>query len=89
MLPYNYLLVIKRDRNNYLSIEWNLTKFYNNENLFLLPDIDNFTRKLSRIDLLSELLKNNLVEPEEKYIDFAIIYKNRMLRDFYIGIYPT
>lgn len=76
MLPYNYLLVIKRDRNNYLSIEWNLTKFYNNENLFLLPDIDNFTRKLSKPDLLSELLKKNLVDPNEKYVDFAIIYKN-------------
>lgn len=76
MQEKNYLLVIKRDNNNYLSVEWNLTKYYERENLYSLSGIDNFTRKVTRSNLLNELLKENLIEPTEKYIGFVIIYKS-------------
>ena len=75
----NYLLVIKRKNNDFLPIEWHLTKFYNGENLNTLEGIDAFTRKITTRELLTELLDKHLVEPTEEFESFAIIYnvKNR------------
>lgn len=81
----NYLLTIKRDNNDYLPLEWHLTEPYEGENLLSLEGIDSFTSKLSRVELLSEVLKANMIGPTEKYHSFAIIYfekgKNRELKE--------
>lgn len=70
----NYLLVIRSGRNNYLSIEWDLTDFYNGENLHSLTGIDDFTSKITRVELLQNLLEHNLAEANEQFESFAIIY---------------
>lgn len=80
-----YCLVIKRNNNDYLSLEWNLTRFYENENLYTLEEIDKFTRKMTRIELIQDVLSKNMVEASEKYQSFAIIYfengKNREVKE--------
>lgn len=75
----NYLLVIKRKNNDFLPVEWHLTKFYSGENLNTLEGIDSFTRKISTTELITELLDKHLVEPTEEFESFSIIYniKNR------------
>ena len=70
----NYLLVIKKGKNSYLSVEWNLTDLYNGENLYSLPGIDEFTKKIYRTELLQAVLTQNQVAPTELFESFAIIY---------------
>jgi hypothetical protein len=81
----NYLLVIKRRNNDFLPVEWHLTKFYNNENLNTLEGIDSFTRKITSLELIEEIVAKNLVEPTEQFEKFAIIYisnnKTRELKE--------
>lgn len=72
-----YCLVIKRKNNNFLPIEWNLTKFYNGENMYSLDGIDAFTAKITRKELLNEILEKNLVSPDELFQSFSIIYKTK------------
>lgn len=69
-----YLLAIKRGNNDYLPLEWNLTKFYHNENLYTLEGIDSFTKNVTKKELLQEVLKLNMIDSNERYVDFAIIY---------------
>lgn len=69
-----YLLVIKRNNNDYLPLEWHFTSYYNDENLSTLEGIDKFTSQLTRIDLLAEVLNLNMIDGNEKFIDFSIIY---------------
>lgn len=84
-MPYNdektYLLVIKRNNNDYLPLEWHLTSYYNGENLSTIEGIDSFTSKITKAELLAEVLKLNMIDDDEKFLDFAIIYyekgKNR------------
>ncbi len=80
-----YLLTIKRGNNDYLPLEWNLTSFYAGENLCTLEGIDEFTRKLTRVDLLSDVLSKNMIDGEEMFMDYAIIYyekgKNREVKE--------
>lgn len=80
-----YLLVIKRGNHDYLPLEWNLTSFYNGENLYTLEGIDSFTRKMTRVDLVNDVLNKNMVQPEERYRGFAIIFyengKNREVKE--------
>jgi len=80
-----YLLTIKRDNNDYLPLEWHRTNAFEGENLFTLEGIDKFTGKQTRPELLSEALKANMVDSDEKYESFAIIYyekgKTRELKD--------
>ena len=77
MQPREYCLVIKRKNNDFLPVEWNLTKFYKGENLYTLDGIDAFTSKVTRQDLIKELLDQNLVIPTEEFTSFAIIYKSK------------
>lgn len=70
-----YLLVIKRGKNDYLSVEWNLLKSYAGENIYTLEGIDNFTRKMYTEELIAEVLKENIVSPEERFQSFSIIYR--------------
>ena len=46
-----YLLVIKRKNNDFLPIEWNLTRFYAGEDLNTLEGIDSFTRKINYLNI--------------------------------------
>lgn len=75
--PRTYCLVLKRKNNDYLPIEWNLLKFYNGENLYTLEGIDEFTSKITRKELIEELLNNNLVSPTDPFSGFAIIFKSK------------
>lgn len=72
-----YCLVIKRKNNDFLPVEWNLTKFYHGENLYTLEGIDAFTAKTTRRELLEEILNQNLISPDEQFEHFAIIYKSK------------
>lgn len=69
-----YLLAIKRNNNNYLPLEWNLTSLYAGENIYSLEEIDRFTKRLSRIELIREAVKENILDIREKFESFAIIY---------------
>lgn len=80
-----YLLVIKRNNNDYITLEWHLTNLYNNENLNTLEGIDTFTSKVTRIELINELLKENMSDLNDRFTSFEIIYyekgKNRVLKE--------
>ena len=69
-----YLLAIKRNNNDYLPLEWNLIKIYNNENLNTLKGIDEFTSKINPAILIAECLNSRIVDQEEKFRNFEIIY---------------
>ncbi len=75
--PNKYLLAIKRGNNDYLPLEWNLTSFYNNENLNTLEGIDEFTKKVTKEELLLETIKLNMISLDERFIDFTIIYPSK------------
>ena len=72
-----YCLVIKRKNNDYLPVEWNLTKFYQGENLYTLEGIDKFTSKITRKELVTELLNQNIINPEDEFMGFSIIFKSK------------
>lgn len=72
-----YCLVIKRKNNDFLPVEWNLTKFYQGENLYTLEGIDTFTSKITRKELVQELLTLNIINPEDEFMGFSIIYKSK------------
>ena len=80
-----YLLVIKRKNNDFLPIEWNLTRFYAGEDLNTLEGIDSFTRKINYKELVKEIVDKNLADPNEEFESFAIIYiskgKTRELKE--------
>ena len=69
-----YLLAIKRGNNDYLLLDWNLTSFYDNEDMTSLEGIDKFTKKITRTDLLLEILKLNIIDLNERFNNFTIIY---------------
>lgn len=69
-----YLLAIKRGNNDYLLLEWNLTSFYDNEDMTSLEGIDKFTKKITKTDLLLEILKLNIIDLNERFNNFTIIY---------------
>lgn len=75
--PRIYCLVIKRKNNDFLPVDWNLTKFYQGENLYTLDGIDNFTTKTTRKALIEEIIEKNLVSPDEQFERFSIIYKTK------------
>lgn len=72
-----YCLVIKRKNNDFLPVEWNLTKFYQGENLYTLEGIDTFTSKITRKELIQELLSLNILNPDDEFMNFSIIYKSK------------
>lgn len=80
-----YLLVIKRDNNDYLPFEWNFLDNQNDKNINSLEEIDTFTKNITRIELLAEALSFNLIDIKEKFTSFAIIYyekgKTRVLKE--------
>lgn len=82
-----YLLVIKRDNNDYIPFEWNLFPNQNDININSLEEIDSFTKSLTRVELLSKALSYNLIELSEKFTSFAIIYyENGKTRELKEGV---
>ncbi len=71
----NYLLVVRKNNNSFQSVEWNLTKFYQGENLHTLDGIDKFTGKTSRLELLEELLELNILSPTDTFQGYSIIFQ--------------
>jgi len=65
--PRTYCLVIKRKNNDFFPVEWNLTKFYEGENLYTLDGIDKFTTKITRKELIE--LVNFFIENSNLYLD--------------------
>jgi len=65
-----FLLTIKRNNNDYLPLEWHLTSFYQGEDLTTLKGIDKFTTKITRAELINEILEENMVvvKPNESYV---------------------
>lgn len=73
----NYLLVIKRQNNDFVSVEWQYSKLYQGENLYTLEGIDSFTRRIEKKELIKSLIEENLADPNERFEKFAIIYKSK------------
>lgn len=70
----NYMLAIRRHNNDYLPLEFNLTKEYEGENLNTLEGIDSFTTKCEDFELIDSIIDDNIVDPNERFEDFVIIY---------------
>lgn len=82
-----YLLVIKRDNNDYLPFEWNLLSDQNGKIINSLEEIDTFTKSLTRVDLLAKALSLNLLDLTDKFTSFAIIYyENGKTRELKEGV---
>ena len=73
-LEKKYLLAIKRGKNDFLPLEWQFTSFYNGEDLTSLEGIDTFTKRITRMDLLLEAVNLNMINIDERYTSFSIIY---------------
>ncbi len=69
-----YLLAIKRDNNDYLPLEWFRSQLYNGEEFNSLEGIDNFTSRMTKHDLLNDGLKLGLLDLDDKFMDFSIIF---------------
>jgi len=80
-----YFLVVKNGKNSYLPLDWTSTKYYNNENLYTLPGIDSFTSKITRYDLLKEIMDQNLIDGDDIFLSFEILFyekgKNRIIKE--------
>lgn len=72
-----YMLVIRVDKNNYRPLEWEQLPEYNKEDLTTLEGIDQFTSKQKEYILLSDIMDNSLVEPNDFFQSFAIIYREK------------
>ncbi len=69
-----FLLAAKRDKNDYLPLEWSKTSLYAGEDMNSLEGIDQFTSKTTELDLLNEILACGLMDLEDKYMQFVIIF---------------
>ena len=72
-----YMLVIRVDKNNYRPLEWEQLPEYNKEDLTTLEGIDQFTCKQKEYKLLSDIMDKSLVEPNDFFQSFAIIYREK------------
>ena len=72
-----YFLAIKRGNKDYLPIDTKLTATYNNEPLNTIQGIDSYTSKLTESELIENILEANIVPPDEKFIKFVIIFKEK------------
>jgi hypothetical protein len=71
------MLVIRVDKNNYRPLEWEQLPEYNKEDLTTLEGIDQFTSKQKDYNLLSDIMDKSLVEPNDFFQSFAIIYREK------------
>ena len=71
-----YMLSAKRGKNDYLPININDLKS-SKENLNTLEEIDKFTSNTNESDLLNEILKKSIIAPDDYFMYFTIIYKEK------------
>lgn len=71
------MLAIKRNNNDYLPLEFNLTSEYNDEDLTTLKGIDSYTKKYDELELIYSIIDANIVDPEERFEGFVIIYHEK------------
>ena len=72
-----YMFVIKRGKNDYFPIDLKALKEYKNEDLNELEGIDSFTSKTSNYKLINDLILAGIVAPEDYFMYFTIIYKEK------------
>lgn len=72
-----YMLVIKRGKNDYRPLEWQTLPIYNKEDLTTLEGIDKFTSNTDSVDLINYILDESLAEDHDLFQKFAIIYKEK------------
>lgn len=72
-----YMLAVKRGNNNYLPLEWQLCKSYDNENLSTLEGIDHLTSLLYPDELAMEAVNAKLMTEYEHIEGFSIIYEEK------------
>lgn len=72
-----YMLVIKRDKNDYCPLDWHTLTIYDKEDLSTLEGIDKFTSKILPHDLISIILDESLAEDYDLFKKFTIIYKEK------------
>lgn len=72
-----YMLVIKRGKNDYRPLEWHTLPIYNKEDLTTLEGIDKFTSNTNSVDLINYILDESLAEDHDLFQEFAIIYKEK------------
>lgn len=71
-----YMLAVKRGKNDYLPINLN-DLIPSKENLNNLEEIDKFTATTNETDLLTDILDKSIIAPEEFFMYFTIIYKEK------------
>ena len=71
-----YMLAIKRGKNDYLPININ-DLIQSKENLNTLEEIDKFTSETYTGKLLTELIDKGIISPDEYFMYFTIIYKEK------------
>jgi len=77
MTERKYMLAIKRNRGDYQPLEWNRLPFYAQEDLSTLEGIDAFTSKINIPTLLYSLLDNNIVDGDDYFQNFTIIFEEK------------
>lgn len=70
-----YLLVVERNHNDYVPIDWSLLPSMENIDIFDLEEIDKFTSRKSLEALKEELYEEHLIDLENLDKPFAIIYE--------------
>lgn len=73
----NYMLAIRRNNNDYLPLEFNLTQEYKGEDLRTLKGIDEYTMKFENYELINSIIDANIVDPDEKFEEFVIIFHEK------------
>lgn len=73
----DYMLAIRRNNNDYLPLEFNLTQGYNGEDLRTLSGIDEYTTKCENYELINSIIDANIVDSTEKFEEFVIIFHEK------------
>ena len=69
-----YVLTIRRGKNNYLPLEWELANNYHGEDLSTLEGIDKFTSSTDIPELFTDLIDKSVIEADETFQGIAIIF---------------
>ena len=72
-----YALAVKRGKNNYLPLEWNLADTYQGENLTTLEGIDHFTLNTDVPTLFTDMIDKSVIEGQERIQAISIIFHEK------------
>lgn len=82
-----YVLVIKRDKNDYLPLEWDKFSFYHGEDLSTLEGIDAFTKGVTESSIAIEAVNLGFLDLEDKMSKVSIIFfENGKWRELKEGV---